>query len=67
MHVGYRVLCGLWRVVNDVGDTAVGVECTVHWHVNVFDCAVDAKYFSNVWNSDVFREFLDNNLERMLG
>lgn len=56
------VLCGLWGVVDDVYDTSVRIEHSVHWHIDVFDCAVDAEDFGDVGDRDVLCEFFNDDL-----
>ena len=38
---------------------------SVHWHVQVSNLTVGAKYFSKVISSDILRELLDDDLDKV--
>lgn len=61
MHVSNRRLGGLDFVVNNVGRSAIGVELTVHGHVDVLDGPVGGEDFADVSFVDVFRELLHHD------
>lgn len=62
MHVGYRSFGVLLVYVEDVRCTAVRVELSVHWEIEISDGAVMTKDFAQVILIDVLGQLLDDNL-----